>query len=129
MMPHNSPYWPWCVQAGVTASSTLRIDQANYGDGYVQRITRGLNPRGQKFQISVPFTSMADLATMDSFLLANATSGFWFTGPGWPDSGAYDVFVYADEWASTITDKNTGGAVIGTLSAEFIRCYNPQPIP
>jgi phage-related protein len=129
MAAHADPHWKWCVQAGVSATSTLRVDQTDYGDGYTYRLTRGLNPRQQSVSISAPFTSMDELGAMDAFLEANGTRGFWFTAPGWPqDDPTYDIFVYADSWSSTIVDKNNAGQIVGTLQATFVRCFNPQPV-
>jgi hypothetical protein len=39
---------------------------------------------------------------------------------------ASQVFVYADQWSYTITDK-AGTGIVGTLQATFVRIFNPQP--
>lgn len=123
MAAHVDPWWPWCVMPGASRSSKLRVDQTDYGDGYTYRITRGLNPVISSWNIAVPFVGLAELATYDAFLQANASRGFWFT----PPDATADVFVYADEWAATIADRNQA-EVIGTLQATFTRCFNPQPV-
>ena len=55
-------------------------------------------------------------------LLIVAVGGFWFT----PPDGTTDVFVTADEWSASISDRNQSD-VIGTLQATFTRQFNPQP--
>lgn len=122
-MAHADPYWPWCVMPGAARSTRMRVDQTDFGDGYTYRLTRGLNPARPAWAVQVPFVGKAELALYDSFLLANATRGFWFTPP---DSDT-DVFVTVDEWSSTIADQNALYGIIGTLQATFTRSFNPQP--
>jgi phage-related protein len=121
---HSTPYWPWCPMAGVARSTALAVDIVNYGDGYVQRVTRGLNPARPSWSLTFPFTTMAELQAFDAFLVANSAAGFWMTPPDAVD----DVFVTADAWAATITDKNLATGIVGTLAATFVQNFNPQPI-
>jgi phage-related protein len=123
MAAHVQPYWPWCVMPGASRTTQLRVDQTDYGDGYTYRLTRGLNPARPSWSVQVPFVGLAQLKAYDDFLLANAARGFWFTPP---DSDV-DVFVYADQWSSNVTDKNKSQGKVGTLQATFTRCFNPQP--
>lgn len=122
-MATPTPYWPWCAMPGAARSTTLAVDQVNFGDGYNHRATRGLNPARPSWALVFPFTTLDELATFDGFLKANATAGFW-TRP--PDS-AVDVFVTADAWSATITDKNLASGIVGTLQATFVQQFNPQP--
>jgi phage-related protein len=121
---HIDPYWPWCVMPGATRTTQLKVDQIDYGDGYIHRATRGLHPARPQWNVQVPFTDLAELDAYNNFLVGYGTGGFWFTPP---DSAA-DAFVYADEWAASIVDKNQSG-IVGTLSATFVQCFNPQPAP
>jgi phage-related protein len=123
MAVHADPYWPWCVMPGAARTTQLRVDQTDYGDGYTYRLTRGLNPARPSWTIAVPFVGLAALAAYDSFLVTNATRGFWFT----PPDATADVFVTADAWSASITDHNKTD-IIGTLQATFTRQFNPQPL-
>jgi phage-related protein len=123
-MPHNTPYWGWCPQAGAARTTTLAIDQTNYGDGYNHRATRGINPARPAWSLVVPFVGLDELNTMDSFLVAYAAIGFWFTPPDGPD----DLFVSCDTWSATIADTNRAKGIVGTLQATFVRQFNPQPL-
>src|SRR5262249_2070503 len=118
----SSPYWPWCAQPGASRAVELAVDQTNYGDGYIHRSTRGLNAVRPSWTLNFPFTSQGELQDYDSFLNANAARGFWFT----PPDRTSEVFVYADQWAYTITDRS-GTGIVGQLQATFVRCFNPQP--
>lgn len=120
----NSPFWQWCPQAGMQRSTKLKLDQVDFGDGYVHRITRGINPVVPSWSISVPFTSVAELKERDDFLRANAVNGFWML----PADDTVEVYVYADDWQATITDRNGGGDMVGTLQVTVTRCFNPQPV-
>jgi phage-related protein len=123
-MAHNNPYWPWCVMPGAARSTTLAVDTNGYGDGYIHRSTRGLNPARPSWSVQVPFVGVDELTAYDSFLQANATAGFWFT----PPDSATDVFVVVDAWSNTVADMNPQKGIVGTLAATFVRSFNPQPI-
>jgi phage-related protein len=117
--------WPWCPQPGAAARSTqLAVDQTNYGDGYNHRATRGLHPARPSWSFSFPFTSFDELDAYHQFLKANADAGFWMRPP---DSDV-DVYMTADSWSATITDKNLASGVVGTLQATFVQQFNPQPL-
>ena len=118
-----SPYWPWCAMAGAGRDTKLAVDEVAFGDGYKHRSTRGLNAARPSWSLSFPFENVAELTQRDDFLKAYAATGFWFT----PPDGTADVFVTVDEWAATVVDRSGQGAMVGTLSATFVRCFNPQP--
>jgi phage-related protein len=123
-MANPTPWWGWCPQAGAARVTALTIDQTNYGDGYNQRATRGLNPARASWTLSFPFTSLADLTAMDAFLKANATTGFWMQ----PPDAAAPLFATADTWTATIIDKNNKSGIVGTLQVTMAQSFNPQPI-
>lgn len=118
------PMWTWCEAPGVQRATKLAVDSNRYGDGYVHRTTRGLNPARPAWRLVFPFRNLAELTAMDNFLVAYAAPGFWFR----PVDSAVDLFVTCDEWAATISDRTGGGAFVGNLSAAFERAFNPQPI-
>jgi phage-related protein len=118
-----TPLWPFCPMPGHTKDSKLAVDINAFGDGYVHRSTRGLNPVRPNYGVTFTFNGDAEMAQMESFLLANACAGFYYQPPGEPAP----VFVTADEWTYSIQVKGATG-VIGTLSATFNRMFNPQPI-
>jgi phage-related protein len=109
--------------AGAGRSTKLNVDQVDFGDGYVHRMTRGLNPVRPSWSLQFPFRSQAELDERDRFLRAYATGGFYFT----PPDATAQVFVYADEWSATITDRSGRGAMLGTLNVTMVQCFNPQP--
>jgi phage-related protein len=120
----NTPYWPWCPMPGAARNTTLAVDIVALGDGYVHRATRGLNPARPSWSLAFPFTSLDELATFDAFLKANATRGFYMR----PPDSAVDVFVTADSWSASITDRNAASGIVGTLQSTFVQQFNPQPI-
>jgi phage-related protein len=117
------PNWSWCVAPGIARTTTLAVDINSFGDGYVHRSTRGLNPARPSWTISVPFPDLPALTAMDSFLQSFAAQGFYWTPPDSTD----ELFVTCDHWAATIVDRGPMlGAMMGTLSATFVRAFNPQ---
>lgn len=120
-MADPTPLWPWCEQPGMARSTALEVDEVKFGDGYKHRATRGLNPARATWTLSFPFTTLAELDERDQFLRANATNGFWMK----PADATDFVFVTADEWSASITDRNRAG-IIGTLSVTLVQGFNPQ---
>lgn len=122
-MADPTPLWPFCPMPGATKDSKLAVDINAFGDGYVHRSTRGLNPVRPSYGVTFVFNGDAEFGAMDSFLTAHAAAGFYYAAPG--DSF---VFVTADEWTYSI-EVNGAAGVVGTLSARFDRSFNPQPPP
>lgn len=121
----TEPFWIWCPQPGAMRATELKVDQSDYGDGYIHRSTRGLNPLRPKWSVSFPFVDLDVLDAMRDFLETNAAPGFYFKPP---DEDIPEVFVYADTWSATVIDRAGNGNRVGQLTAEFVRCYNPQPL-
>jgi phage-related protein len=108
---------------GAGRSTTLAVDSVAFGDGYVHRATRGLNPARPSWSLVFPFTSLDELAERDAFLKANAATGFWIT----PPDGTALVYVTADAWSASITDKNKQTGIVGSLAVTMTQSFNPQP--
>jgi phage-related protein len=133
MPTHQDPFWPWCPEPGMSKAATLRVDSALYGDGYVHRATRGLNPVGYQYTLIFPFTTGKDCQDMQDFLATNGAKGFWTYPPDQANWLGTDIFVTCDSWTFTFNDRNVlvspikGPTIIGTLQAIFDRRFNPQP--
>jgi phage-related protein len=116
--------------AGASRTDTLRVDKNEFGDGYIHRATRGLNPVRPAWTLTFPFRDAAEYQAFNTFLAANAAAGFYFKPPEEPAP----VFVTADDWSMTISDRRgvagAGGVepILGTLQATFTRSFNPQPL-
>jgi phage-related protein len=119
------PFWPWCPMPGAGRTTKLTVDTADYGDGYVHRATRGLNPARPAWDLSFPFTSVDELKTLDDFLTEWAGAGFYIM----PPDGTDYVLVTVDTWSASVTDRNLDTGIVGTLKATFTRSFNPQPLP
>lgn len=117
------PLWAWCPVAGAIMTGGLVVEESAYGDGFVHRRTRGINPSLTTWQLAFPFRDAAELKTMDDFLMANAVAGFWFK----PPTGAAAIFMTCDEWSSSVQDRTPGGDMLGQLQATFARSFTPQP--
>jgi phage-related protein len=120
----QTPFWAWCPQPGAARTTELRIDSNAMGDGYIHRATRGLHPNRPTWSLAFPFVGLDELQAMDFFLETNAACGFWMQ----PPDQVAAVLVYCDAWSVSMTDKNADDGIIGTLQANFVRCFNPQPV-
>src|SRR4029077_12929939 len=120
----TDPKWIWCAMPGAARTTAMKADIADYGDGYTHRATRGLNPARPNWQLEFPFTDLAMLAAMNTFLETYAVPGFYFEPP---DATGTELFVTCDQWSATVSDRTGSGARVGTLGAQFVRAFNPQP--
>jgi phage-related protein len=121
-MPAPQPFWPWCPMPGAGRTTKLAVDSVAFGDGYIHRSTRGLNPARPAWTLAFPFASLDELEERDAFLQAHAAAGFWIT----PPDGTGYVLVTADEWSATIADRNVAKGIVGTLSVTLTRSFNQQ---
>jgi phage-related protein len=117
--------------AGANRTDTLRVDANEFGDGYIHRATRGLNPVRPAWTLTFPFKDASEYRAFNTFLTSNACAGFYFQ----PPEELAPVFVTANEWSMVISDRRAGQSsgsgepIVGTLQATFTRSFNPQPPP
>jgi len=121
--PMPDDFWRWCPAPGLNRRTAIAVDMIAYGDGYIHRSTRGLNPIRPSWDLLVPYRSKIEVKAIDDFVKQYAVKGFWFLPPDLDDA----VYVTCDEWSFSTNDKNRNG-IIGTFSATFTRSFNPQPI-
>ena len=57
-----TPMWPFCPMPGHTKDSKLAVDINAFGDGYVHRSTRGLNPIRPAYGVTFTFNGDAEMA-------------------------------------------------------------------
>jgi phage-related protein len=107
----------------MSVSKKLMVEVVNYGDGYIHRNTRGLNPVRPSFQVQFPFISDQELSNMDSFLTSNAAQGFWFAPPN-----QSPIFVTVDEWGYNIEIVRRSDGVCGQMQMTMVQQFNLQPV-
>jgi phage-related protein len=122
-MADPQPFWAWCPQPGAGRTTKVTFDSSAYGDGYVERATRGLNPIKPSWSLGFPFVGPYAFQQMDQFLRDNAVAGFWFT----PPDAATPTYVTVDDWSATISDRNNLKGIVGVLNVTFVQNFNVQP--
>jgi phage-related protein len=114
--------WTWCPMRGVGISTAMRINEVIGIDGYTDRRTRGINPATHSWDLSFPFTAIADHQAMNDFLSVNCLDGFNFLPPGQTTA----VFVTCDTWSSTVIARARDGSMVGEFQATFVQSFTPQ---
>jgi len=102
---------------GVQKSSAPVTRKVQFGDGYEQRLTFGLNQNPKSFSLTFE-VSETDSDTIETFLDARAAdnASFDFTPPG---EGSSSKFV-CEQWAKSIPYLNRA-----TIQATFRQVFEP----
>lgn len=75
----------YVVDRSSTESSTPRVRKFNFGDGYEQRITDGINPLEQSFTVSFKNRTLTQANNLASFFeTKGAVTSFAYSPPGFP---------------------------------------------
>ena len=102
---------------GVQKSSAPVTRKVQFGDGYEQRLTFGLNQNPKSFSLTFE-VSETDADTIETFLDARAVdnASFDFTPPG---EGSSSKFV-CEQWTKSIPYLNRA-----TIQATFRQVFEP----
>ncbi len=102
---------------GVQKSSAPVTRKVQFGDGYEQRLTFGLNQNPKSFSLTFE-VSETDADTIETFLDARASdnASFDFTPPG---EGSTSKFV-CEQWTKSIPYLNRA-----TIQATFRQVFEP----
>jgi phage-related protein len=93
----------------------LRMQTAQFGDGYMQRTLDGINPNKVTFNLNFNGRPSSVILAMDAYL--NGLKGFAFPFMSPLTNTVRQVF--CDKWSITIALRKPGGAWIGNLTAVF----------
>jgi phage-related protein len=101
----------------VSRDDEWRMNTAQFGDGYSQRMLDGINALNRKWSLTWGTRESADINAMVAFLEAQQAKAFDFleqqTGTTWR--------VFCDAWRIDWDLRRPGGVWYGTLSAEFVK--------
>ena len=102
---------------GIQKSSAPSIRKVQFGDGYEQRLSFGLNQNPKTFNLTFE-VSETDADTIETFLDARAddNAAFDFTPPGEASSSKF----VCEEWNKTIPYLNRA-----TIQATFRQVFEP----
>lgn len=109
---------------GLSEKDEWRLDIAQFGDGYAQRILDGINSLMQSWDVSFSNRPADVINEMISYLKGTRGNSFQFKEPV---SGVmYDV--WCDDWQVDWVMRRRGDSpatpiFYGTLSAKFNRAY------
>jgi phage-related protein len=101
---------------GAQKSSQPKVRQVQFGDGYSQRLTYGLNQNPKSWSLTWE-VSETDADTIETFLDARAAQeSFDWTAPGEAGSSKY----VCPEWSKSIPYLNRA-----TIQATFMEVFEP----
>ena len=117
----------WIPDIPVTRDEEWRIDVAQFGDGYAQRVLDGINALNQKFSVTFENRPADVITAMLAFFANQKGNSFQFKEP--VTGVLYDV--WCDKWQVTWSVRRWDRTAplyplpyyYGSLSAEFVRAY------
>ena len=105
------------VDKGFTRQSTPKIHTMNFGDGYSQRITDGINNLQQTMNVSFSTRPKAEIDDLVAFFESlGGVNKFEMTIDD--SNGNETIKVLCQQWSQTWAFDN-----FYSLSATFVRCY------
>ena len=105
------------VDKGFTRQSTPKIHTMDFGDGYTQRITDGINNLQQTMQVSFSTRPKAEIDDLVAFFESlGGVNKFEMTIDD--SNGDETIKVLCQQWSQTWAFDN-----FYSLSATFVRCY------
>ena len=105
------------VDKGFTRQSTPKIHTMDFGDGYTQRITDGINNLQQTMQVSFSTRPKAEIDDLVAFFESlGGVNKFEMTIDD--SNGNEKIKVLCLQWSQTWAFDN-----FYSLSATFVRCY------
>lgn len=102
---------------GANKSSSPKVRKTQFGDGYEQRITFGLNQNPKTWDLTWQNITEANSDTIEAFLDARAADGVSFD---WTPPGESSAKWVCETWQKTI--PYTGRA---TITATFRQVFEP----
>ncbi|MBS6058306.1 MAG: phage tail protein [Mixta calida] len=79
----------WCVRVGASEELNVATLQAQFGDGYKQVASAGINTAMESWPVTCSGTK-SEMATLRAFLKSHVISSFWWTNP-WGEKKLYRV--------------------------------------
>jgi phage-related protein len=104
---------------GAQKTSQPKVRQVQFGDGYAQRLTVGLNQNPKAWSLTWE-VSETDAETIEAFLDARAVDGASFTWTPPAEATAYQWTCY--DWSKSIPYLNRA-----TIQATFTQVFEPTP--
>jgi phage-related protein len=104
---------------GAQKTSQPTVRQVQFGDGYSQRLTVGLNQNPKVWSLTWE-ASESDADSIETFLDARAADGESFTWTPPAEATAYQWICY--DWSKSIPYLNRA-----TIQATFTQVFEPTP--
>lgn len=106
-----------CWRPSRTPSAEIdpRLQIAQFGDGYLQRVIDGINPNKTTWSLDFAGKSDDEITAMNAYLKGLQGNAFPFLDPFTETV----ISVFCDKWTIAKTLVKPGGAWVGTLTAQF----------
>ena len=106
------------ISYGATKASDPRIRKVQFGDGYEQRISFGLNQNPKVWTVTWNYLTEADSDTIEAFLDARAADGASFDWTPPDEATAY-------KWVCDSWTKRIEYPTLATIDATFRQVFEP----
>src|SRR5689334_18624477 len=112
----------WVPNVPIAREEKWRLNVAQFGDGYAQRILDGINALDEKWSVTFQNRPFDVITDMQDFLVAQRGNSFQFREPA--TKVMYDV--WCDTWTIDWVMRRKGPSPVdplwyGTLQAQFVK--------
>lgn len=106
----------WVPSKSFSKTNKPRVLTAQFGDGYSQRVSNGINPIVREWSVSFSGRTLKETNLIETFLTnRKGVEGFLWTPPG--DTTTYSVV--CPEWSRTYDSH-----ISATIQARFIQIFD-----
>jgi phage-related protein len=107
----------WCPSLGMQMDNDWRLQKAQYGDGYQQRMLDGIHALQRRWMLNWDSRPRDELNAMVAYLTNTRANAFPFKDPATDEV----ISVFCDKWSITWNLKKT--VAYGTLTAQFDEAF------
>jgi phage-related protein len=104
----------WRVHADASGSGTFGVNTAQFGDGYSQRVQKGINNESQLWSVTVAGFKPEVMPVLNFIRAHEGAVAFYWT----PPLGERGLYV-----CGTYTPRDQGGGLY-TLTMEFMQVFD-----
>lgn len=106
----------WIPDWNAQSSNSANVSKVQYGDGYVQRQTKGMNPIMRSWSLTFNNRTDAEIDAIEEFL----EDRYGVVAFTWTPPGGTQVKWTCDKWNRTKLGDN-----VANISVTFERVYEP----
>jgi len=108
--------WIWVPDWSASTASKANVSKIRYGDGYIQRQTKGMNPIDDSWSLTFNARTRTEAIAIDTFLKERyGVIAFTWTPPGLPQA----------KWTCDSWNRTEVGNEVNNITMTLEKVYEP----